>query len=643
LPVRNPRSMKKTRALWLLAALCSAGCGSDSNHSFSAATPSTPLPKVAVDETPYQARAPVASDDFLWIHPELTGPVNLLANDLQRGGQVVSFDRVGSAGGTVEITPEGLLTYTPPAGQQTFRDVFHYSVKNASGTSEGTVTAQAVPSLYVDSQVAAGGDGSSARPFQTLSQALRLAGSSPAQIILRPGNGTDYGLEAPSFNLVEGQAILGVGSGGGRPTISATLNLATVYCGLQNLKLRGNIVARGNSPGTPQTLPLTLKNLEITDCPKEGILLEQPANTQVSDVFLNGAAAQLTSNAMTVHNPLGATVISNLKIQPVRASTAQPGLSIENDLATVDGSVILNGFTFVDQRDPFQVLCSAGRLNLTVENASPDSGLIGSLFRARISGNASVDALFSGIHVRHLGDLTNLMDWGYAGSSQGTVRWENNTVYFPTSDSSTDYTTSTTVYPSWNNKFLFEADDQAQANLVFNNAQLSRNTPMTVSARGQALLGFRMEKYSWKNPDNNSALVAGLQNNPVTLNAYDLSQIRGRLADNKGGSSDSANRDESYADWTTPLLYFSVDPNAVIALERFDQLGFDCPNYLGFPYYYYYGHRRPQATLPYLFFKGWIPGEYGKPVQITVNDGARQRWPNNYLDFPLDSLEIPKP
>ena len=634
--------MKNTRALWLTAALLAAGCGSDSN-SLSTGGQTGDLAATPLDEKPYVARAPVATEDFLWIHPELTRTENLLANDLSRGGRVVSFDPVGSAGGSVQITPEGILTYTPPAGQQTFRDVFHYTVQNGSGSSQGTVTATAVPSLYVDNQVAAGGDGSSARPFQTLSAALQLAGSSPAHIILRPGNGTDYGTEAPSFRLVEGQAILGVGSGDARPTIAATLNLATIDCGLQNVRLRGNIVARGNSPGTAQTLPLILKNLEITDCPNEGILLEQSANTQVSDVFLNGAAAQLTSNAMTIHNSLGSTVLSNLKVQPVPDSTAQPGLSIENDLATAESSVTLNGFTFTQQRDPYQVLCSAGRLNLITENATIDSGLIGSLFRARISGSGSVDALFSGIHVRHLGNLTNLMDWGYAGNSQGTVRWENNTSYFPTTDDS-PLNTAHVVYPPWTNKFLFESDDQAQANLVFTNAQLSPATPLTISSRGDAGLGFRMEKYSWKNPDNNSFTLTGVENNTVNLNAYDRSQIRGRMADNKGGGSTSVDRNNSYANWTTPIINLSVGPDAVIALERFDQLGFDCPNYLGYPYYVLnYGNPRPGVAQAYLFFKGWVTGEYGEPVQRTVTDGARQRWPNNYLDFPLDSLQIPKP
>ena len=38
---------------------------------------------------------------------------------------------------------------------------------------------------------------------------------------------------------------------------------------------------------------------------------------------------------------------------------------------------------------------------------------------------------------------------------------------------------------------------------------------------------------------------------------------------------------------------------------------------------------------PYLFFQG--------PGGETVHDGAPQKWPDNYVDFPLDSLQIPKP
>ena len=169
----------------LLAGLLAVGCGSDESFDFSQFQNAT-QPPVAVNDT------------FAVLgNGQLTGSVT--ANDTVNGAAVVQFQNPGTAGGTVQISANGQLTYTPPAGQSNLVDTFTYTLTNAVGSSTATVTVNiGARGFFVNNQAVGVETGSQQQPFNTLAEAVAAAaGVDGAQIVLFRGDGTTTGLNTP--------------------------------------------------------------------------------------------------------------------------------------------------------------------------------------------------------------------------------------------------------------------------------------------------------------------------------------------------------------------------------------------------------------------------------------------------------------
>lgn len=143
-------------------------------------------------------------------------------------------------GGTITIEGDGNFTYRPDDGD-TGDDTFTYRVCDASPCTAGTV-ANATATLtlrlagevwYVRNDAAAGGDGTSDAPLDTLAEAETASGAGDTVYVLR-GDGTSADLDtgyalAPNERLIGEHAGLALGgftlhpaTAGARPTLTAS-------------------------------------------------------------------------------------------------------------------------------------------------------------------------------------------------------------------------------------------------------------------------------------------------------------------------------------------------------------------------------------------------------------------------------------
>ncbi|GAB5493967.1 MAG: hypothetical protein Phog2KO_41820 [Phototrophicaceae bacterium] len=130
---------------------------------------------------------------------------------VQGVGANVGVDTATANAGTVNMTSAGEFTYDPPAGF-TGDDTFTYTIDNASASpSTCTVTITVSDMVYfMDSSAGAGGNGTLARPFQTIAEhngAPPIANS----FLYVEDNGVTY---SGNLLLVSGQTVIGEGATG---------------------------------------------------------------------------------------------------------------------------------------------------------------------------------------------------------------------------------------------------------------------------------------------------------------------------------------------------------------------------------------------------------------------------------------------
>jgi len=182
----------------LLAALLVVGCG-DETFDFS-----------QFQNAAQQTVAPVAVNDTFAVlgNGQLTGSVT--ANDTVNGALVSQFQNPGTAGGTVQISANGQLTYTPPSGQSNVVDTFTYTLVNGAGSSLATVTVNVgAQGFFVNNQATGIETGSQQQPFNTLAEAVTAAtGVNGAAIVVFRGDGTSTGLDTP-VTLTGNQTLSG--------------------------------------------------------------------------------------------------------------------------------------------------------------------------------------------------------------------------------------------------------------------------------------------------------------------------------------------------------------------------------------------------------------------------------------------------
>ncbi|MEL7353864.1 MAG: Ig-like domain-containing protein [Cyanobacteria bacterium J06560_5] len=288
-------------------------------------------------------------------------------------------------GGTVEIFSDGSFYYIPQAGDGGITDTFSFTVLDGNG---GSATATASITVgdriwYVDDDAAAGGDGTSANPFNSLAP-LNTGGSSDS---LDGAGDTIYvlgGTYTGGITLENNQSLLGqavdlvadgttliTGSNATRPSLSSP--------GANAITL-----ASGN----------TVRGLGITGATTQnGIVGSNVGNTLIDNVTFTGLdleAVQLTnttSNATialrnnTVNSPDSATGVEFQVINNGNATGVTANVT-NNTLSNVSNSAIL-----VDGNGSGTVNTIIRGNNITVNNAGSPS------IEVDQAGNGTITAL----------------------------------------------------------------------------------------------------------------------------------------------------------------------------------------------------------------------------------------------------------
>lgn len=115
---------------------------------------STPPPT----STPVPNQLPVAQDDEATTGPSLPVTIDVLANDTDPDGDVLTvndYDAASEQGGTVACTPAGLCTYTPPTSFDG-TDIFEYTVGDGKGGTDTGVVTVVVSPLFVPGATSTG-------------------------------------------------------------------------------------------------------------------------------------------------------------------------------------------------------------------------------------------------------------------------------------------------------------------------------------------------------------------------------------------------------------------------------------------------------------------------------------------------------
>ncbi len=193
--------------------------------------------------------------------PDPSGPQKTISGDVLAGAtdvdssnlSVVAGTSASNDGGVFTIEADGDYTYTPAAGTSCTdtSDFATYTVTDNEGAPQ-TDTGQINFSIsgcvwYVDNSSAAGGNGTSATPFDTLDEADVAATTTGAYLYVYAGTGTSTGLNdtvalLASQRLIGGAAALTVGAttlhtanAANRPQLAGTVDVddANVVTGVQ--------------------------------------------------------------------------------------------------------------------------------------------------------------------------------------------------------------------------------------------------------------------------------------------------------------------------------------------------------------------------------------------------------------------------
>jgi hypothetical protein len=309
---------------------------------------------------------------------QITGSVLANDTDVDSPSSALVAQPVTNApttqGGTISINADGSFTYQPQAGDTGITDTFTYRVCDSSPCNAGTVTNStgtlnlpiAGQVWYVRNNAAAGGDGTSATPFDTLAEAETASGTGDTTFVFDGDNtstglGTGYAMDANERLIGEviglsldpdgggplGTVSLYPATAGARPTLTATNeDVVTLASGatLTGLDLDPSGTGGGISGGTG-VAGATIADVHVTDTgtagTQPGLELDgTTGTTNISDltVSTNGATGVRLNNAGTVaFSPAGTISISSSGARGLDATgTAMGGSTF--DSITVTGS-----------------------------------------------------------------------------------------------------------------------------------------------------------------------------------------------------------------------------------------------------------------------------------------------------------------
>lgn len=359
--------------------------------------------------------------------PHVFVPGNVLENDapLFQGGNltVQSFDSISVEGGDISMAPDGTFSYQPPAGF-VGTDRFGYIATNGTATIDALVTVALTERVwYVDGE-AAGGNGTSSQPFNTISP-ISGAGFADADeegdfIYLAAAQSAYPGgieLEPMQHLIGEGSDLvvndLTLAPMGDRPLLSNAGGVGVILANgvtLDGFDIQGT--ADDGIQGTDLNQPVTISGISISDTGGAGFRLQEisgtfsvaessvvnsvdsgvvienatgPINFFESDVSNTGLHGYEIRNAsdMTIDGRLiGDTVAdginvldSNILITFMRigeqGTIGDDGIEINNTTGAHTASIFFNNVFGLGVADPqdrgLEINVSGGSLNAVLE------------------------------------------------------------------------------------------------------------------------------------------------------------------------------------------------------------------------------------------------------------------------------------
>ncbi|WP_250565073.1 cadherin repeat domain-containing protein, partial [Adonisia turfae] len=275
----------------------------------------------------------------------VTSATSLLTGATDANGDTLSVleeTKTTTEGGSVTINADGSFFYTPEAGDASVADTFTFTVLDGNGgssTATATINVSSDRIWYVDDDAAAGGDGTSGNPFNSLvpintgGSSDGLDGAGDTIYVLDGSYGSGITLEngqsllGQTTDLVVGGTTLISGSNANRPTITGDIGLASSNT-VQGIDVDGDIT--GSNVGS-----LTLEDVVFSN---NGSNLAITNNTA-------GATLNILNNTLTPVNPTGTNLTrflidnnANNAIVNITGNTIDRGTSSGADVLRLENS-----------------------------------------------------------------------------------------------------------------------------------------------------------------------------------------------------------------------------------------------------------------------------------------------------------------
>ncbi|MDV3348309.1 cadherin domain-containing protein [Leptothoe sp. LEGE 181152] len=275
----------------------------------------------------------------------VTSATSLLTGATDANGDTLSVleeTKTTTEGGSVTINADGSFFYTPEAGDASVADTFTFTVLDGNGgssTATATINVSSDRIWYVDDDAAAGGDGTSGNPFNSLvpintgGSSDGLDGAGDTIYVLDGSYGSGITLEngqsllGQTTDLVVGGTTLISGANANRPTITGDIGLASSNT-VQGIDVDGDIT--GSNVGS-----LTLEDVVFSN---NGSNLAITNNTA-------GATLNILNNTLTPVNPTGTNLTrflidnnANNAIVNITGNTIDRGTSSGADVLRLENS-----------------------------------------------------------------------------------------------------------------------------------------------------------------------------------------------------------------------------------------------------------------------------------------------------------------
>jgi hypothetical protein len=408
------------------------------------------------------------ADDYDWFgNSELTvaDTAGVLANDTDDDMDMLTATVVNGGattlGGTFDLAADGSFAYQPPVDVTAMTDTFMYNVTDGFVTSAGTVTINLTEMVwYVDNSAAAGGDGRSHTPFDTLTEAATAADVDEI-IFVFEGDGMTTG-QSDGVSLQDGQSLIGEGVGleidmvtviaaGNDPVITNTAGAGVLLNG--NATVRGLTIDSPNSDGiTGNSIDgATIRDVTIIASNGQGIDIGNTSpsatmNILIQDNTISGNGTDFTTTTfgidVSIQGTGGGNVVADIINNGVSGVTT--GIIVDVGGTTGNGAggpnlVTLDDNTITDVDDDAMVLIpdegTTSEFFVTnntidgIENIGAATPVRGLDFRSQTEDGGDVEITVTGNVIDDMGgEGLNLVSTGTGNSGTVVMLLDNNTV-----------------------------------------------------------------------------------------------------------------------------------------------------------------------------------------------------------------------